>query len=225
MTMPFYVAPEQQMKDRADYARKGIARGRSVVVLHYAGRDLVRGREPVPGAAQGQRDLRSHRLRGRRPLQRVREPPPSRDPLRGLRGYSYDRTDVTGRGLANTYAQVLGTIFSSGGDKPYEVEIVVAELGATPALDQIYRLTYDGSVADEADFAVMGGSADVIAEVVSRGFTSGLSLAERGPACSPCAQLRWRPECGPARVGRGGPGGCHPRSGQGHAAQVPAYQR
>jgi proteasome alpha subunit len=73
---------------------------------------------------------------------------------------------------------VLGTIFSSGGDKPYEVEIVVAELGATPAQDQIYRLTYDGSVGDEANFAVMGGSADVIAEVVSRGFRPGLSLAE-----------------------------------------------
>jgi proteasome alpha subunit len=73
---------------------------------------------------------------------------------------------------------VLGTIFSSGGDKPYEVEIVVAELGTTPAQDQIYRLTYDGSVADEADFAVMGGSADAIAEVVSSGFTHGLPLAE-----------------------------------------------
>ena len=78
-----------------------------------------------------------------------------------LRGYSYDRTDVTGRGLANAYAQLLGTIFSSGGEKPYEVEIFVAELGATSAQDQIYRLTYDGSVADEAGFAVMGGSADV----------------------------------------------------------------
>jgi proteasome alpha subunit len=85
---------------------------------------------------------------------------------------------VTGRGLANTYAQVLGTIFSSGGDKPYEVEIVVAELGVTPTDDQIYRLTYDGSVGDEANFAVMGGSAEVIAEVVSRGFTAGLSLAD-----------------------------------------------
>ncbi|MBA3529404.1 MAG: proteasome subunit alpha, partial [Propionibacteriaceae bacterium] len=95
-----------------------------------------------------------------------------------LRGYSYDRTDVTGRGLANAYAQLLGTIFSSGGEKPYEVEIIVAELGATAALDQIYRLTYDGSVGDEQNFAVMGGSADVIAEVVGRGFQPNLSLAE-----------------------------------------------
>jgi proteasome alpha subunit len=95
-----------------------------------------------------------------------------------VRGYTYDRTDVTGRGLANMYAQVLGTIFSSGGDKPFEVEIVVAELGATPPQDQIYRLTYDGSVADEANFAVMGGSAEVIAEVVSGGFQPSLPLAD-----------------------------------------------
>jgi len=94
-----------------------------------------------------------------------------------LRGYSYDRTDVTARGLANAYAQLLGTIFSSGGDKPYEVEIVVAELGATPSQDQIYRLTYDGSVADENSYAVMGGSAEVIAELVGKGFKPGLSLA------------------------------------------------
>jgi proteasome alpha subunit len=80
--------------------------------------------------------------------------------------------------LATMYAQVLGTIFSSGGDKPFEVEIVVAELGAIPSQDQIYRLTYDGSVADEANFAVMGGSADVIAEAVSGGFTPGLLLAD-----------------------------------------------
>jgi proteasome alpha subunit len=95
-----------------------------------------------------------------------------------LRGYSYDRTDVTGRGLANAYAQLLGTIFSSGGEKPYEVEIIVAEIGPTDQADQIYRLTYDGSVADEKDFAVMGGSADVIAEVVGRGFTPDLSLVD-----------------------------------------------
>jgi proteasome alpha subunit len=95
-----------------------------------------------------------------------------------LRGYSYDRSDVTGRGLANAYAQLLGTIFSSGGEKPYEVEVIVAELGADRNSDQIYRLTYDGSVGDEDSFAVMGGSADVIAEVVKRGFEPNLSLPD-----------------------------------------------
>ena len=177
MSLPFYVAPEQQMKDRADFARKGIARGRSVVVLYYADGILFVAEnlsqalhkvseiyDRIGFAAVGRyNEFENLRTAGIR--------------YADFRGYSYDRTDVTGRGLANAYAQLLGTIFSSGGEKPYEVEIVVAELGATAALDQIYRLTYDGSVADEDSYAVMGGSAEVIAEVVGRGFEPGLSLA------------------------------------------------
>ena len=177
MSLPFYVAPEQQMKDRADFARKGIARGRSVVVMHYADGILFVAEnrsqalhkvseiyDRIGFAAVGRyNEFENLRTAGIR--------------YADFRGYSYDRTDVTGRGLANAYAQLLGTIFSSGGEKPYEVEIVVAELGPTPELDQIYRLTYDGSVADEENFAVMGGSADVIAEIVGREFKPGLSLA------------------------------------------------
>jgi proteasome alpha subunit len=177
MSMPFYVAPEQQMKDRADFARKGIARGRSVVVLHYADGIVFVAEnrsqalhkvseiyDRIGFAAVGRyNEFENLRMAGIR--------------YADFRGYSYDRTDVTGRGLANAYAQLLGTIFSSGGEKPYEVEIVVAELGATSAQDQIYRLTYDGSVADEENFAVMGGSAEVIAEVVKQGFAPGQSLA------------------------------------------------
>jgi proteasome alpha subunit len=177
MSMPFYVAPEQQMKDRADFARKGIARGRSVIVLHYADGILFVAEnrsqalhkvseiyDRIGFAAVGRyNEFENLRTAGIR--------------YADLRGYSYDRTDVTGRGLANAYAQLLGTIFSSGGEKPYEVEIVVAELGATMPQDQIYRLTYDGSVGDEADFAVMGGSAEVIADVLGQGFAHDLSLA------------------------------------------------
>ena len=178
MSMPFYVAPEQQMKDRADFARKGIGRGRSVVVLHYADGILFVAEnrsqalhkvseiyDRIGFAAVGRyNEFENLRTAGIR--------------YADLRGYSYDRTDVTGRGLANAYAQLLGTIFSSGGEKPYEVEIIVAELGATDSQDQIYRLTYDGSVADENDFAVMGGQAEVITEVVRRGFRPDLSLAQ-----------------------------------------------
>ena len=115
--------------------------------------------------------------------------------------YSYDRTDVTGRGLANAYAQLLGTIFSSGGEKPYEVEIVVAELGATAALDQIYRLTYDGSVADEDSYAVMGGSAEVIAEVVGRGFRPGLSLAAAAKLAVGALSADGGPNAAPRQLG------------------------
>ena len=178
MSTPFYVAPEQQMKDRADFARKGIARGRSVVVMHYADGILFVAEnrsqalnkvseiyDRIGFAAVGRyNEFENLRTAGIR--------------YADLRGYSYDRTDVTGRGLANAYAQLLGTIFSSGGEKPYEVEIIVAELGASSELDQIYRLTYDGSVADEKNYAVMGGSADVIAEVVGRGFRPDLSLVD-----------------------------------------------
>ena len=177
MSSPFYVAPEQQMKDRADFARKGIGRGRSVVVLHYA--------DGIVFVAEN-RSQTLHKVGeiydriGFAAVGRYNE----FDTLRqagiryaDLRGYSYDRTDVTARGLANAYAQLLGGIFSSGGEKPYEVEIVVAELGARAADDQIYRLTYDGSIGDEEHFAVMGGSAEAIAEVVRSGYADGLDLA------------------------------------------------
>jgi proteasome alpha subunit len=95
-----------------------------------------------------------------------------------LRGYSYDRRDVTGRALANTYAQILGTIFSSGGEKPFEVEITVAEVGETPEGDQLYRLTYDGSVADEQGIVVMGGSAETIGTALREGHRADIPLAD-----------------------------------------------
>ena len=95
-----------------------------------------------------------------------------------MRGYAYDRRDVTGRGLANAYAQTLGTIFSSGGEKPYEVEIFVAEIGDAAEDDQLYRLTYDGQVADEHGYAVMGGAADVVASHLAQHYVEGASLEE-----------------------------------------------
>ena len=129
MSMPFYVSPEQLMKDRADFARKGIARGRSVAVIRYADGVLFVSENPsaalhkiseiydrIAFAAVGRyNEFENLRIAGVR--------------LADMRGYSYDRRDVTGRGLANAYAQTLGTIFSSGGEKPYEIEIFVAEVG------------------------------------------------------------------------------------------------
>ena len=159
--MPFYVSPEQLMKDKSDYARKGIARGRSVVAVQYVDGMLFVGENPssalhkvseiydrIGFAAVGKyNEFENLRVAGVR--------------LADMRGYSYDRRDVTGRSLANAYAQTLGTIFTET-NKPYEVEIVVAEVGESRADDQMYRLTYDGSVADEQGFVVMGGQADTI---------------------------------------------------------------
>ena len=178
MSMPFYVSPEQLMKDRADFARKGIARGRSVAVVQYADGIVFVSENPsqalhkvseiydrIAFAAVGRyNEFENLRIAGVR--------------LADMRGYAYDRRDVTGRGLANAYAQTLGTIFSSGGEKPYEVEIFVAEVGDTAADDQIYRLTYDGQVADEHDFAVMGGNADLAAAYLKEHYQPGASLED-----------------------------------------------
>jgi proteasome alpha subunit len=178
MSMPFYVSPEQLMKDRADFARKGIARGRSVVAIQYADGILFVSENPsqalhkvseiydrIAFAAVGRyNEFENLRIAGVR--------------LADMRGYAYDRRDVTGRGLANAYAQTLGTIFSSGGEKPYEVELFVAEIGDDAADDQLYRLTYDGQVADEHGYAVMGGAADVVAAHLAEHYVAGASLAD-----------------------------------------------
>ncbi|MGN6252818.1 MAG: proteasome subunit alpha [Marmoricola sp.] len=178
MNMPFYVSPEQLMKDRSDFARKGIARGRSVAAVQYADGILFVSENPsqalhkvseiydrIAFAAVGRyNEFENLRIAGVR--------------LADMRGYSYDRRDVTGRGLANAYAQTLGTIFSSGGEKPYEVEIFVAEVADEPAGDQIFRLTFDGQVADEHDFAVMGGAADSVTSYLQERYRSGLPREE-----------------------------------------------
>jgi proteasome alpha subunit len=176
MTMPFYVSPEQLMKDRADYARKGIARGRSVVVLGYDGGIAFVAENPsralhkvseiydrIAFAAVGKyNEFENLRVAGVR--------------YADLRGYSYDRGDVTARGLANAYAQTLGTVFTQE-SKPYEVEIVVAEVGTDADSDQIYRLTYDGSVADEHGFVAMGGQAEPIATGLQERWQPGMTLS------------------------------------------------
>ncbi|MGH3476396.1 MAG: proteasome subunit alpha [Nocardioidaceae bacterium] len=176
MSIPFYVSPEQLMKDRADFARKGIARGRGLVVVQYADgiafvsenlhRTLHKISElydRIAFAAVGRyNEYENLRIAGVR--------------LADMRGYSYDRRDVTGRGLANAYAQTLGTIFSSGAEKPYEVEIFVAEVGDATGDDQIYRLTYQGSVADEHNYAVMGGSTERVEAYLNDHYGEGLDL-------------------------------------------------
>jgi len=177
MSMPFYVAPEQVIKDKADYARKGIARGRSVIVLEYTEGVLFVAENPsralhkiseiydrIGFAAVGKyNEFENLRVAGVR--------------LADMRGYSYDRRDVTGRSLANAYAQTLGTVFTEM-PKPYEVEIVVAEIGENSSEDQLYRLMFDGSVADEQGFVAMGGQAESISSALAQEWHPGMSLGD-----------------------------------------------
>jgi proteasome alpha subunit len=177
MTMPYYASPEQLMRDRSEYARKGISRGRSVAVLTYADGVLFIAENPsstlhkvgelydrIGFAAVGRySEFESLRVAGVR--------------LADVRGYSYNRRDVTGRVIANAYAQTLGEIFTQQ-TKPYEVELCVAEVGAEPDADQLFRLTFDGSIVDEPDFVVMGGQADAVTGHLRENFRHGLDLAE-----------------------------------------------
>jgi proteasome alpha subunit len=94
-----------------------------------------------------------------------------------ITGYQFDRHDVTARGIANWYAQTLGTIFTES-LKPFEVEIVVAEVGARPSDDQIYRITFDGSVTDEPSFVAFGGQADQVSAALKERYADGMSLSE-----------------------------------------------
>ncbi|MGQ0839023.1 proteasome subunit alpha [Actinokineospora sp.] len=177
MTMPLYASPEQLMRDRSEYARKGIARGRSVVALKYAEGVLFVAENPsatlhkvseiydrIGFAAAGRySEYESLRRGGIRHVD--------------LWGYSYDRRDVSARQLANVYAQTLGTIFTEQ-VKPMEVELCVAEVGATPAQDQLYRLTYDGSIVDEPQFLVMGGQTDPISASLKETFQEAIALGD-----------------------------------------------
>ena len=176
MTQQFYVSPEQLMKDRADFARKGIARGRSVVVVSCRDGIALVAENPSPSlhkigeiydkiafAAVGKyNEFESLRQAGVR--------------YADVRGYSYDREDVTARGLASVYAQSLGAVFTAE-QKPFEVELAVAEVGASQEDDHLYRLTFDGSIADEKGFIVMGGQADKVSEAVEAGWRSELDFA------------------------------------------------
>jgi len=174
--MPFYVSPEQAMKDKADYARKGIARGRSGVVIQYdAGILFV---APNPSRALHKISEIYDRIAfaavGRYNEYEILRKAGVR--YADMTGYQYDRQDVTARGLANWYAQTLGTIFTDS-QKPFEVEIVVAEVAEALADDQIYRITFDGSVNDEHGYVAMGGQAEAIATVLKEHFTDNLSLS------------------------------------------------
>ncbi len=175
MSQPFYVAPEQVMKDRADYARKGIARGRSLCAVSYADGIMVCAEnssstlrkvseiyDRIAFAGVGKyNEFDQLRVAGVRHAD--------------MKGYQYSREDVDARSLANAYAQMLGQIFTHE-MKPMEVEILVAEIGDAPGGDELFHILYDGSVVDESRFSVLGGEADAISERLEASYAPELPL-------------------------------------------------
>jgi proteasome alpha subunit len=177
MSMPFYVPPEQAMKDRADYARKGIARGRSLVALVYDDGILIAAENPsntlrkvseiydrIAFAGVGRyNEFDQLRVAGVRAAD--------------IKGYQYSRDDVDARSLANQYAQILGQIFTHE-FKPMEVEILVAEVGTPPGDDQMFHVNYDGTIVDERNYSVLGGDADAINQRLETTWRDGLNLGD-----------------------------------------------
>lgn len=179
MSFPYFISPEQAMRERSELARKGIARGRSVVVSAYADGVLFVAENPSRSL---QKVSELYDRVGFAAVGRFNE----FDNLRrggiqfaDTRGYAYDRRDVTGRQLANVYAQTLGTIFTEQA-KPYEVELCVAEVahyGETKR-PELYRITYDGSITDEPHFVVMGGTTEPIITAMKESYTENAPLAD-----------------------------------------------
>ncbi len=178
MSMPFgYVSPAQAMRDKAEYARQGIARGRSCVTLQYEGGILMMA--PNTSSALHKISEIYDRI-GFAAVGRYHEFETLRKAgitYADVTGYQFDRRDVTARGIAIYYAQNLGTIFTES-LKPFEVEIVVAEVGTRPEADQIYRITFDGSVNDEPGFVAFGGQADQVSAALKERYSPGMSLTE-----------------------------------------------
>ena len=177
MAAPFYVSPDQVMQDKAEYARKGIAKGRSIVAMEYAGGLLLMAENPsaslnkiseiydrIAFAGVGKysefENLRKIGIR-----------------YADITGYASSRRDVTTKSLAKGYSDIIGTVFTRD-PKPLEVEILVVEVGEMPGTNQMYHVSFDGSISDRQQFAVIGGHADRITAYLDDHYSANLSLPE-----------------------------------------------
>ncbi|MPZ51184.1 MAG: proteasome subunit alpha [Acidimicrobiia bacterium] len=177
MTIPFYVPPEQLVRDKAEYARKGIARGRSIVALSYDEGILILAENPsttlrkisevydrIAFAGAGRfNEFETLRKAGIRQAD--------------ITGYMYSRNDVNARGLAAAFSQTLGAVFSHE-PKPYEVEILLAEVGPAPGDRALFKVSYDGTVYAETDLVAIGGKADDLTTQLREGWRENLTLEE-----------------------------------------------
>lgn len=175
MSIPFYVAPEQLVRDKAEFARKGIARGRSIVAVDYQGGVLLLAENPstalhkisevydrIAFAGVGKyNEFETLRKAGIRQAD--------------LMGYLYSRDDVTAMGLATAFAQTLGVIFTRD-PKPFEVEVLIAEISEDGSEQRLFRVTYDGTLYDERNFVAIGGKAEEMTEALESVWSEGMTL-------------------------------------------------
>jgi proteasome alpha subunit len=161
MALPFYVSPEQMMQDRAEYAKKGIAKGRSIIAMEYDQGVLFVGDNPSVSLFKISEIYDSIAFSGAGRYSEFENLRKAGIQHADMKGMMYSREDVTARSLANGYSQMLGTIFSQE-MKPYEVELLLAQVGETPEGNELYRITFDGSIIDERNFTAIGGRSEAI---------------------------------------------------------------
>ncbi len=182
MTLPFYVSPEQMMQDRAEYAKKGIAKGRSIIAMEYDKGVLFVADNPSASLFKISEIYDSIAFSGAGRYSEFENLRKAGIQHADMKGMMYSREDVTARSLANGYSQMLGTIFSQE-MKPYEVELLLAQVGETPEGNELYRITFDGSIIDERNFTAIGGRSEAILTFLRK------ETSETSPSLNTALQL------------------------------------
>lgn len=177
MAMPFYVSPDQMMQDKAEYARKGIAKGRSIVGMEYVNGVLLTAENPSASLSKISEIYDRIAFAGVGKYSEFENLRKAGIRYADLKGYAYSRQDVTTKSLANAYSETIGTIFTRD-PKPLEVEILVVEVGEATGQNEMYHISFDGSISDHQQFAVIGGQADRIRIYLEEHYASSLSLED-----------------------------------------------
>jgi proteasome alpha subunit len=175
MAMPFYVSPDQMMQDKAEYARKGIAKGRSIVAMEYADGVLLTAENPSSSLSKISEIYDRIAFAGVGKYSEFENLRKAGIRYADLKGYAYSRQDVTTKSLANAYSETIGTIFTRD-PKPLEVEILVVAVGESPKQNEMYHVSFDGSVNDHRRFAVIGGQMERIRAYLQEHYRDNLSL-------------------------------------------------
>ena len=173
MPLPYYVSPEQMMQDKAEYARKGIAKGKSIIALEYTDGMLLVAENPSASLNKISEIYDRIAFAGAGRYSEFENLRKAGIRYADLKGYSYGREDVTAKSLANAYSQTIGNIFSEA-MKPLEVEILVVEVAEEGLPNELYRIAFDGSIGDERAFTAIGGQAEELRQYLKDKYEDGL---------------------------------------------------
>jgi proteasome alpha subunit len=177
MSVPFYVAPEQLVRDKAEFARKGIARGRSIIAIEYDNGVLLLAENPSRALRKVSEVYDRIAFAGVGKYNEYETLRKAGIRQADVMGYLYSRSDVTAMGLATAFSQTLGQIFSHE-MKPFEVEVLIAELGMEKSENRLFKVSYDGTMLDLRDVAAIGGKGEDLEAALRRGYADDMSLRQ-----------------------------------------------